>query len=75
MAVLGLAGLDTDSLTQRIAEIQVPEHNRLVYVSTDGHVDIVDWKNPSRRESWTEEMKQAARERQNSIMERRKKNE
>ena len=49
-------------LLEQIKEILIPEHNVLVYVFTDGHTEEVTWQNPSRRESWNEEMKQAARE-------------
>lgn len=35
----------------------------------------VAWQNPSRRESWSEEMKQTARERQLRIIERRRKDD
>ena len=61
--VLGFTGWDRKTLMEYVAEIQVPGHNRLVYVFKDGHTQEVDWQNPSRRESWTEEMKQKARER------------
>lgn len=59
---LGTADWDRDMLLEQIAEIRVPDHNRLVYVFCDGHTQEVTWQNPSRRESWTEEMKQKARE-------------
>ena len=48
-------------LLEKIKEILIPEHNVLVYVFTDGHTEDVTWQNPSRRESWSEEMKQIAR--------------
>jgi DNA invertase Pin-like site-specific DNA recombinase len=48
----------------RITEIRVPEHNLLTFVFTDGTTLDARWENPSRRHSWTLEMKQAARERQ-----------
>ena len=73
--VFGLKELDEQVLKDHIIKIQVPEHNRLIYIFKDGHTEEVVWQNPSRRESWTDEMKQAARERQNSIIEGRKKDE
>lgn len=60
--VLEVSELNRELLLERIVEIQVPEHNRLAYVFRDGHTQEVTWQNPSRRESWTEEMKQKARE-------------
>ncbi len=68
---LGLAELDAETLRRCISAIHVPAHNRLVYVFTDGRTEEVGWQNPSRRESWTPEMKQAARERQLAINKRR----
>lgn len=72
--VLGCTNWDRTLLLRHVAEIQVPGHNRLVYVFQDGHTQEVFWQNPSRRESWTEEMKQKARERQLELAERRRKN-
>jgi DNA invertase Pin-like site-specific DNA recombinase len=71
LEALGAAELNGDELRRKISEIQVPEHGRLVYVFNDGHVVIADWQNPSRRESWTPEMKEAARKRQLAINEGR----
>ena len=65
--------LEAGLLRQHIAEIQIPAHNRLVYVFVDGHREEKNWQNPSRRESWTEDMKQVARERQQEINRRRRK--
>ncbi|GHU80658.1 hypothetical protein FACS1894191_6420 [Clostridia bacterium] len=74
--ILGLPAFDVDILRTQITEIQVPEHNRLVFVFTDDSSAEVQWQNPSRRYSWTEEMKQTARERQQRIIaERRKQHE
>ncbi len=75
MEVLGIDSLDRETLLNRIAEIQVPGPNRLVYVFTDGPTQEVTWQHPSRRGSWTEEMKQKARERQLQIIERRRQND
>ncbi len=72
--VLGRTDWDREFLRQHIAEIQVPGHNRLVYVFRDGHSQEESWQNPSRRESWTEDMKQKAREHTLEIAERRRNN-
>ena len=69
--VLGLAEFDAVVFAEQISQIQVPSHNLLTFVFRDGHTVDVEWKNPSRRESWTEVMKQTARERQRLIIEGR----
>lgn len=60
--VLGITEWDREALLTNISEIQVPGPGRLVYVFRDGRAQEVTWQNPSRRESWTGEMKQKARE-------------
>lgn len=70
--VLEVTDLDWETLLCHIAEIQVPGHNRLVYVFRDGHTQEVTWQHRSRRESWTDEMKQKARERSLKNAERRR---
>lgn len=45
-----------------LAVIRVPETNHLVYVFRDGSEQEVFWEHHSRKESWTEEMRQKARE-------------
>jgi DNA invertase Pin-like site-specific DNA recombinase len=71
---LGEARIDGEVLTARVAEIRVSAHDRLDFVFHDGEIVPVLWQNASRRESWTEEMKQRARERQLQISEERKTN-
>lgn len=67
--ILGTTEWDRGILFQQIKEIQVPRHNVLVYVFHAGNTEEVVWQHPSRRESWTEEMRQKARER---VLERTK---
>ena len=55
-----------------VTEILVPDKNWLTFILTDGSRREIPWQNPSRRESWTPEMKQAARNRQNKIIEERR---
>lgn len=71
--VLGFANWDRETLLEHIAEIRVLEHNRLIYVFRDGHTQEVTWQNPSRRESWTEEMRQQARKNAMKAAKRRRK--
>lgn len=73
--VLGLPEWDREMLLGQVKEIQAPRHNALVYVFHDGRTEEVAWQNPSRRESWTEEMKQKAREKQLATIERKRKEE
>lgn len=70
---LGIPKFDEVAFKSQIAEIHVPTHHRLVFIFRDGHVIEFEWHNPSRRESWSEEMKRVARERQNQILEGRRK--
>ncbi len=71
--VLGLPiDFDREMLMAHIREIQVPGHNRLAYVCHDGRRKEAAWQHKSRRESWTEEMKQHARERALKLAEERR---
>ena len=70
-----LPTLTNEYLKAYIIKITVPTSQILVYSMVDGSVISVEWEHRSRRESWTPEMKQKARERalkQNA--ERRRKN-
>jgi len=59
--VLELKVYDSEVFKTKIAAIQVPDDGILHFVFHDKTEKIVLWENPSRRESWTEEMKAAAR--------------
>ncbi|GHU71500.1 hypothetical protein FACS1894184_18400 [Clostridia bacterium] len=59
---LGLSVFDEASMKQQIREIQVPSHNLLLFVFHDATTKTLGWENPSRRESWTPEMKEKARQ-------------
>lgn len=62
-SVLGLTTFDEKVFKARISHIIVPEPNHLIYVFKDGHEEERVWKDRSRRESWTPEMKEQARQR------------
>ncbi len=47
-----------------IQKIRVPEHNKLIFIFVNGEEKEVTWENRSRRNSWTPEMREAARQRQ-----------
>jgi len=60
--VLGLAEYDPVKFTAKVAAVTVPDDGILVFVFKDGTERTVTWENRSRRDSWTAEMKAAARE-------------
>jgi hypothetical protein len=70
---LGLDSFDETVFAKRIAEIRVPEDNRLIFVFRDGHTDERTWQDRSRSESWTAEMRREAGERQRTAIKRREK--
>jgi len=63
--VLGLSAFDEDIFLSQILQIVAQEANRLVLVFRDGHSEERVWQQRSRRDSWTDEMRQAAREHTN----------
>lgn len=60
--VLGTDGLSPEILAERIGKILVPEHHRLVFQLKDAPDTETRWKYPSRRDAWTKEKRQLARE-------------
>lgn len=67
---LGLSVFEPGAVTALIHHIDVPEPNRLIYVLKDGTMVEREWHDRTRHDSWTDEMKQVARER--TIQQRRK---
>ena len=61
--VLKIYEFDETVLKSQIKQIVVPEPNELVFVFHSGEKVQKHWEHISRSESWTDEMKQAARER------------
>lgn len=59
--VLGIAEYDPTVFVAKIATINIPDDGVLVFVFRDGTEHTVTWENRSRRESWTDEMRAAAR--------------
>lgn len=60
--VLGLDSFDADVLHDRIAAIRAENGNTLAFHFKDGSERAVRWTDRSRSESWTPEMRAAARE-------------
>jgi len=61
--VLGLAEHDPAVFTAKVTAITVPDDGVIIFAFKDGSERTVTWKNRSRRESWTDEMKKTTRER------------
>ena len=70
--VLRVSEISREVVAEKICRILVPEHNRLIYELRDGPAVEVTWEHKSRRFSWTDEMRQAARERAIKQRQRRK---
>jgi len=68
---LGIPAFDADIFAERVAEIQVPDNNRLLFIFRDGSKVEKVWQDRSRRDSWDDAMRQAAREHQIEIVKRR----
>ena len=62
LTALGTPTLDSDDLHKRIRHIVVTGPNSLRYDFSDGHFVELGWQDRSRRESWTDEMREAARQ-------------
>ncbi|MGF7143227.1 DNA invertase Pin-like site-specific DNA recombinase [Anaerotaenia torta] len=60
--VLGLTEFDEAVFTKMVVEIRVPENGTLIFILRDGTEITETWENKSRRDSWSPEMKQQARE-------------
>lgn len=66
---LGKENFDEQAFLELIDYIKVPAANRLRFVFYDGQVRDCEWKDRSRAESWTDEMKQAARAKSLQLLE------
>ncbi len=69
---LEILELDRDVLHEHVREIVIPNKNTLIYVLADGTEKQVEWVHRSRRESWTPEMREQARQRKLLWYEKRK---
>ncbi|RYC74836.1 recombinase family protein [Candidatus Nanosyncoccus alces] len=73
--VLGIDNLDRETIQARISNIEVTGHFHLRYTFKDGSVQYVVWEHKSRKESWTPEMKEKARQKTLKRNAERRKNE
>jgi site-specific DNA recombinase len=69
--VLGITEFDEMFFEQQIKEIRVPQAKLLIFVFYDGRTIRKEWNYKSRSESWSEEDRQRAREKQLKYLERR----
>jgi len=69
--VLGINEFDVDLFKNYIEKIIVPSANHLTFVFKDGHTEEKVWQHRSRSKSWTDEMKEQARQKS---LQRRKNN-
>ena len=60
--VLGLEEFDEEMLKKKITEIRVPANGQLEFLFFDGKSVKMQWENRPRRESWTDNMKEKARQ-------------
>lgn len=67
--VLGITKFDEQIFKNRVSKIVVPSKGNLKFILNDSNEVLRTWDYPSRRDSWTEEMKEMAR---NSELNRRK---
>jgi hypothetical protein len=61
--VLKVPEFDVEIFAEQIEKILVPAPNELIFIFTDGYEEKATWKDRSRSESWTDEMKKATGER------------
>lgn len=59
--VLGLDEFNEIAFNEKVDRIIVPEPNKLIFQLKNGTMKTVEWKDRSRRESWTDKMKEKAR--------------
>lgn len=72
--VLNIEEIDIKILREKIDQILVPEHHRLVFQLADGSLLDIHWEYASRRESWTKEKREKAREQAYARIQKRKEN-
>ncbi len=58
--ILGLSNFDEKTFKDQIAELLIPEPNRIIFTFKDGHSIESNWQDKSRSDSWSEEMKRTA---------------
>ena len=59
--VLGLLDFNPAVFKKNVIEIVVPEPGKVIFTLKDGHQISKEWKHASRRDSWSDNMRKAAR--------------
>ena len=59
---MGMTTYSADAFVQLVDHIEVPEDNLLEFFFRDGQVVRQRWADRSRRDSWTAEMREQARQ-------------
>ena len=62
--VLGMDHFDADAFLSKITAVRVEKDNTLVFSFSDGTQSVKRWQDRYRRQSWTPEMKEAARKKE-----------
>lgn len=62
--VLGMDHFDSGAFLSKITAVRVEKDNTLIFCFSDGTQSVKRWQNRSRRQSWTPEMKEAARKKE-----------
>jgi len=61
--VLGMDVYDPEMVTSKISKIIITKFGEVEFHTMDGRHEIKTWRYPSRQDSWTDEMRQAAQKR------------
>ncbi len=62
--VLGMDHFDADAFLSKITAVRVEKDNTLLFCFSDGTQSVKRWQDRSRHQSWTPEMKEAARKKE-----------
>ena len=61
--VLGMGAYDPNIVTAKFLKIIIPKFGKVEFHTMDGRIEVKTWRYPSRSDSWTDDMKRAARNR------------
>jgi len=59
--ILGMDVYDPNAITSNMLKIIIPKFGEVEFHTADGSCAMKTWRYPSRRDSWTDDMKRAAR--------------
>jgi DNA invertase Pin-like site-specific DNA recombinase len=61
--VLGMGAYDPNIVTAKFLKIIIPKFGKVEFHTMVGRIEVKTWRYPSRSDSWTDDMKRAARNR------------